>query len=255
MSAVLQIGDKVLTAEQALPLLTKYRLVPQLARELLIEEAIADYSATEDERLEACKRFYQQNQISSEQDLELWLQQQRLTREDFANLIDRELQLNKFKIAKWEHQVESYFCQRKSQIDQVVFSMVRVKDLDVAEEIYFRLVSKESSFAELAPRYSDGMEAKTKGISGPVELGKIDPVLAGALAASKPEEVLPPTNISGWWVVMQLETIIAAQLDDGTRHRLIEELFTIWVQEEVKKLLSRPVDRASQPRTILQPTL
>ena len=241
MSAVLQIGDTSLTAEQLLPLISKYRLVPQLAKEMLIEAAIEDYEITETEHLEARQRFCQHQQLSNDKDLDLWLQQQQLGRDDLQDLIDRELQLRKFKTDKWETQVESYFCQRKSQIDRVVFSMIRVKEIDVAEEIYFRLVSEEATFVELAPLYSEGIEAKTKGISGPVELGKLDPILANALITLQPLEVLPPLQIGEWWVVLQLETIIPAQLDEEMRQYLTEELFNQWIYEEVQKLLSTPL--------------
>jgi PPIC-type PPIASE domain len=234
----IQIGDTSLTAEQLLPLISKYRLVPQLAKEMLIEAAIKDYEITEDEHLEARQRFCQQQQLSNEKDLELWLRQQQLGRDDLKDSIDRELKLRKFKTNKWETQVESYFCQRKSQIDRVVFSMIRVKDIDVAEEIYFRLTSEESTFVEQAPLHSEGIEAKTKGISGPVELGKLDPILANALITLQPSEVLPPLLIGEWWVVLQLETIIPAQLDEEMRQYLTEELFNQWIYEEVQKLLT-----------------
>jgi parvulin-like peptidyl-prolyl isomerase len=251
MSVVLQLGDLSLTAEQVLSHLTKYRLIPQLAREIVIEEAIQNYLITNSEHLAACKKFYQQHQLHTEAELEQWLQRQRLNRTDLTNLINRELGLTKFKNAKWGNQVESYFCQRKAQIDQAVFSMIRVKDANVAEEIYFRLISKEASFADLAPLYSQGIEAKTKGISGPVELGKIDPVLANLLATSQPAEVLPPKKIGDWWVIVQLENILEVQLDELTRQRLTEELFTVWVNEEVQKLLSQTPETV----TLLHPTL
>lgn len=251
MSALLQIGDQTLTAEQVLSLITQYQLVPQLAREIVIDEAIKHHLITDAEQFSAYQQFYQQHQLQTEQDLERWLQRQQLEHSDLVNLIDRELRLNKFKKTKWQNQVESYFCQRKFQIDQVVFSMIRVKDLDIAEEIYFRLIAKEASFAELAPLYSGGMEANTKGISGPVELGKIDPVLANLLATSQPAEVLSPQKISDWWVVVQLETIITVPLDEGTRQRLTEELFNSWVNEEVQKLLSKPKEQVMHLYPIL----
>jgi parvulin-like peptidyl-prolyl isomerase len=236
-SAMLPIGDRSLTADEVLSLITKHRLVPQLVREMLITEAIQQQPISEAEHLIACKNFYQQQQLQNEQDLEQWLQRQRLTRADLTDLINRELQLHKFKTAQWANQIESYFCQRKSQIDQVVFSMVRVKDLDIAEEIYFRLIAKESSFVELAPLYSAGMEANTKGINGPVELGKVDPALAHILVSAPVAEVLAPIKIGDWWVVMQLEKIISAQLDDQMRQQLTEELFNQWVAVEVQKKL------------------
>jgi parvulin-like peptidyl-prolyl isomerase len=249
MSAVLQIGDTSLNAEQLLPLISKYRLVPQLAKEMLIDVAIKDYEITEAEHQDARQRFCQQQQLSNDKDLDLWLQQQQLGRDDLTDLINRELRLQKFKTSKWETQVESYFCQRKSQIDRVVFSMIRVKEIDVAEEIYFRLVSEESSFVEQAPLHSEGIEAKTKGISGPVEFGKLDPILANALITLQPLEVLPPLQIGEWWVVLQLETIIPAQLDEEMRQYLTEELFNQWTYEEVQKLISTPL--ASQQTALV----
>jgi parvulin-like peptidyl-prolyl isomerase len=245
----LQIGNISLTAQQLLPLVSKYRLVPQLAKEMIIEAAVKDCEVSETEHAEARQRLCQQQQLSNDQDLEIWLQQQQLSHEDLTDLINRELQLQKFKTTKWETQVESYFCQRKSQIDRVVFSMIRVKEIDVAEEIYFRLVAEESSFVEQAPLHSGGIEAKTKGISGPVELGKLDPILANALITLQPLEVLPPLQIGEWWVVLQLETIIPAQLDDEMRQYLTEELFNQWIYEEVQKLLTLPPDLPQLPDT------
>jgi parvulin-like peptidyl-prolyl isomerase len=238
MPAALQIGDTSISADRLPTLLQQYRLVPQLAREMILDQAIADYRVSENEQMEAIKRFYQQNQLNTDQDLEKWLQQQRLSREGLVALIERELRLQKFKTTKWENQVESHFCQRKAQIDQVVFSMIRVKEVDIAEEIYFRLLSQEATFSDLAPRYSNGIEAKTKGISGPVELGRLDATLAGTLVTAKPEEVLAPMNVSGWWVVIQLETLIPAEMDEPTRQRLIEELFTLWINEQVQKTMA-----------------
>jgi parvulin-like peptidyl-prolyl isomerase len=246
MLAALHLGDTSIPAEQLPGLLNKYRLVPQLARELVLDRELAAYKNTDEELLEACKRFYQQNQLNTDLELDQWLQQQQMTREELAQLIDRELRLQQFKTHKWEAQVESHFCQRKIQIDQVVFSMIRVQDIHIAEEIYFRLHSGEATFMELAPRYSEGIEAKTKGISGPVELGKLDPTLAGALVSARPEEVLPPINVSNWWVVVQLEAMLPAQLDDPTRQRLTEELYTNWVNDQVQKYLN-PALADAQP--------
>jgi parvulin-like peptidyl-prolyl isomerase len=235
MAAVLQIGDKSFTAEQIFPLITRCRLVSQLARELVLTAALQHHEITAAEHLNACKKFYREHQINTEQDLEQWLQQEHLERSDLVDLIDRDLRLHKFKIAQWEHQIASYFCQRKSQIDRVVFSMIRVKELDIAEELYFRLLTKESSFAELAPRYSTGMEAQTKGINGPVELGQIEPALANLLTTSQPAEVQPPLCINDWWLVVQLEVILPVQLNEQIRQRLTEELFTTWLTAEVQK--------------------
>jgi parvulin-like peptidyl-prolyl isomerase len=245
-SPILQIGDRSLTTEQVLPLIAKYRLVPHLAREILIEEAIQDYEVTAAEYLAGCERFYQQQRFATDLDLDLWLQQQRWEREDLVELINKDLRLRKFKLDKWEHQLESHFCQRKSQLDRVVFSLIRIQEVEIAEELYFRLVAQEATFSELAPLYSSGIEAKTKGITGPVPLGSLDPILADALRTLQPGEVLPPTQIGGWWVVVQLETILPAQLDAELRQYLTEELFNHWIAAAVQQLLATPLNPPPQ---------
>jgi parvulin-like peptidyl-prolyl isomerase len=238
MSAVLQIGDTSLTGEELSSLLSKYQLVPQLAKEMLIAATIKDYEITKLEQQQAWQNFCRQQQINKDRDLNLWLQQHQLDREYLQDKINHELQLQKFKTDKWEHQLESYFCQRKSQIDRVVFSTIRVRDVHVAEEIYLRLVSEEATFVNLAPLYSEGIEAKTKGISGLIEFGKLDPIIANTLMTLQPHEILPPLQIGDWWLVLQLEAIVPAQLNEEMRHRLKEELFNRWIDEEVQKLLN-----------------
>jgi parvulin-like peptidyl-prolyl isomerase len=129
--------------------------------------------------------------------------------------------------------------------------MLRVTDIDIAEELYFRLRTQEATFAELASSYSQGMEAHTKGISGPIELGKIEPALANLLVTSSPGQVLPPIRISDWWVVVQLETILPVQLTEHLRQQLLQELFNQWVDSTVQKLLKKP----HHPAPLIQPVL
>jgi HlyD family secretion protein len=57
----------------------------------------------------------------------------------------------------------------KIKLARQTLSMIRVKEIDVAEEIYFRLVSEEASFVELAP-----LPIKSVGFRiPPSSLGKI----------------------------------------------------------------------------------
>jgi len=48
--------------------------------------------------------------------------------------------------------------------------VIRTKDPGVAQELYFRIQAGEQSFAEVAREYSQGPEAYTCGLLGPVEL-------------------------------------------------------------------------------------
>ena len=49
MDAVLRVGDRTISAEELIPLLAGYQLLPSLMRELIIDQAIASFSCTPEE--------------------------------------------------------------------------------------------------------------------------------------------------------------------------------------------------------------
>lgn len=236
MTVILQVGDRTITAEEIIPLLANYQLLPQLLRELIIDEAIAPFSCTPEETAEACQRFYEQNKLATEEAQQAWLEAQGMQVEQLAAIATRSLRIQKFKQATWENKLEAYFLKRKAQLDRVIYSLVRVKELGIANELYFRLQAEEQSFADLAREYSQGPEAQTGGLIGPVEMSTPHPSLARMLAASQPGQLLPPTRIGEWIVVVRLEKLIPTQLDDTTRRQLLDELFNNWMQEQLSQV-------------------
>ena len=66
----------------------------------------------------------------------------------------RSLKLEKFKEAIWGGDLNSYFFQRKAQLDRVIYSIITTSEIGIAQEIYFRIQEGEQSFAELAREYA-----------------------------------------------------------------------------------------------------
>ncbi|MEO0970804.1 MAG: peptidylprolyl isomerase [Cyanobacteria bacterium J06639_18] len=251
MTAVMQAGDKsqpspniekaTLRASERLKnvnkneillLLNQYGILPQFVREIMIDCAIAEIAIAEDEALGAYKKFYQQHQLNSEEDLQAWLNARGISREQLEYIATRGLKLAKFQEQTWGNKLESYFLGRKQKLDRVVYSLIRVKDPYLAQELYFRVQEEEQSFSEIAREYSEGPEAETGGLLGPVDLGVPHPALAKMLLRSKPGELLAPTRLGDWVVVVRLEKYLPAQLDEVMRQRLLSELFDQWVRTE-----------------------
>ena len=237
MTAVLQIGDRAINVDEILPLLKQYGMLPQLLKEIVIDNATASISLSDEEVATAYKQFYQQQQLGDEQQLQAWLKSRNLEREQLDYLVTRTLRLEKFKQETWKTKIESYFLQRKEKLDKVIYSLIRVNDIAIAQELYFRVQEDEQPFAELAREYSKGPEAQTGGLIGPVELGVPHPVLAKMLLKSQPGQVLPPTRLGDWILIVRLEQFIPAQLDAATQQRLLNEQFEAWVQGEITSTL------------------
>lgn len=236
MTTVLQIGNRTLTAEEIIPLLAIYRIVPQLLCELIIDRAIAPIGCTEEETERACQEFYRHWGLTSEVDRKAWREQYNLSQRQLKELVTRRLRVEKFKETTWGSLLPSYFFQRKRQLERAVYSLIRTRDRGIATELYFRLREENQSFAELACQYSEGPEASTNGLLGPVELGTLHPILAQLLYTSPLGKIQPPVPVGEWHIIVRVEKFIPAEFDNLMRQRLLQEKFEAWFQDQVSQL-------------------
>ncbi|NJR15331.1 MAG: glycosyltransferase [Calothrix sp. CSU_2_0] len=230
----LRINNRRLTVPEIIPLLTQYQLLPKLKQEVIIDDAIASFDCTPSEVDKCQQEFCEQHKLKLEVERQAWLQQQGLTEAQFINLATRKLRIEKFQQATWGDKLESYFRQRKPQLDQVIYSLIRLKDADLSREIYFRLLEDEQPFAELARQYSEGTEATTGGLIGPVPLSSPHTQLTQILTINQPGQLSPPTRIGEWWIIVRLEKLLPAKLDEPMKQKLLNELFSAWLQEQLQ---------------------
>lgn len=227
---------RTITPQEFLPLLTRYRLMPQLLGESIIEQAISSISCTPDETTQACQEFYQPWGLTSEAKQQEWQTQYGLTQDQVEQLATRDLRVGKFVETTWGHRLEAYFLKHKHKLDQVTYSLLRVSDIGMASELYFRIQEGEQSFAELSRQYSVGPEAQTGGVLGPFEFGNLNPELAKLLYTVSVGEVQPPIEFGEVYALVRVEERIVARLDEAMRQRLLQENFNAWFQAQLAQL-------------------
>jgi parvulin-like peptidyl-prolyl isomerase len=71
---------------------------------------------------------------------------------------------------------------------------------------------------------------------GPVELGTLHPILSKLLYHSQPGVVQSPVIIEEWTLILRLEKLLSAKLDQPMRQRLLQEKFRAWFQEQLDRL-------------------
>ena len=232
MSEFEQIGNFQLPPAELLPLLKRYQLLPGIVRELTIDRAIIDIECSNDEQIVALKQFYDREHLTTEDRLQYWLNCHYLDRQQLAEIAIRQFKIEKFKQATWGDRINAHFLKRKGQLDRIVYSLIRTKELEIAQEIYFRSIAGEQSFTELATKYSEGAESQTGGLIGPVEISVPHPAIAQAISTQPLGQVCQPMRLEEWYVIVRPEKIIPARLDELMRQRMLDELFQIWLQEE-----------------------
>jgi PPIC-type PPIASE domain len=232
-----RLAHNAMSGEEVIGLLQRHWLLPQLQKELIIDDLLADITCSPEEIFSAYKKFYHQYQITSDEGRAAWLERNHCNLVQFEDLVLRTIKLDRFKQITFDRQVDSYFLQRKSQLDRVIYSILQVSSFHLAQELFFRIQDGEATFAELAPQYSDGQAAQTSGLIGPQELSIPHPVLAHKLLSLRSGQLADPFQIADCFVVMRLEQYLPAQLDSSMRQRLADELYEQWLQAQLEELI------------------
>ena len=234
-----RLCNDTMSGAEVMALLKQYALLPQLQRELIIDRSLADVVCSQEEVFSAYKAFYHKYQINSDEDRTQWLERNHFTLDQFEHLVMRTIKLDRFKQNNFNNRVDSYFLQRKAQLDRATYSLLRVKDPHLAQELFFRIQDGEANFTDLVKQYSGGQEAEIGGLVGPHDMTVPHPDLARKIRSLKAGQLAPPVQIADWFVIVRLEKYLPAQLDKDMRGRLIGELYEQWLQGQLNQLVAK----------------
>jgi hypothetical protein len=233
MSSTVQVGKRTFTIDAICEQLTSSDLLPQLLREMIIDEILADWDVEIDGKIpynreefaEGCDRLGKLAGYQGLNQLQLY------------KIVDRHLRLQKFKHARWSGRVYSHYLQRKSSFDRVKFSLIQVDDRGLAEELYFRVQRGEQSFSDLAFRYSQGESAKDGGRVTAIDIDRTHPDIVPHLSGLKVGEISSIFGLNNLYTFVRSEGYLLAELDDSLHQILIDELFEKWVQQQISERL------------------
>lgn len=234
----LAIQTTIQKCQPLLPMMITYQMMPQFLLQTILDRAIQTVRCTPEEIAQGCQEIYQQWSLTTEAEQQEWRSSYGISQAEFEQFATRSIRLEKFKQIRWGNQIKSYFLQRKSQLDRAIYSMLCLADENLAQELYFRIIEAEQSFSHLAQQYSEGAEAQTGGMVGPVELGTLHPKLANLLSTSSMGQVHLCT-LENWYLIVRLEKHIPAQFDEMMRQRLLDEQFEAWLHGKVEQLSDR----------------
>jgi parvulin-like peptidyl-prolyl isomerase len=221
----------------ALRQLNDLGLLVQCLRAGMIAEAVGPVSVTQEEQNQLVSQYCQQRRIQDQAGLEAHLQQQGRRLPSLLWELTLPLRIQRYAQQQFGAKAEAEFLDCKDTLDQVVYSLLRVRDAELARELYLRIEQQEASFPELAAQYAEGPERQTNGIVGPVPLTQAHPLLAEQLRTHQPGTLIPPFNIEQWWLVVRLERYTPAVFNESTALEMAQKLFNDSLQNEVGRSL------------------
>ena len=182
--------------------------------------------------------YLDQNDLSSSEDRDHHLQARGWDEQDLAYFATKQERLSRFQQLLFAEDVELRFLARKTDLDAIHYSLIRVRDGNLAFELHQRLIEAEEDFGTLASTYSEGPERDSHGQLGPVPLSQAHPVLVDKLRTSQPGQLWEPFFLKDIWVILRLDQWVGARLDETTRQQLLDELLSEWVHQRALQLLA-----------------
>ena len=173
--------------------------------------------------------FCKKNNLLDEKALLTFLSLRGLDMEDHKRNLENSEKIKFIASREFSKNAETEFINSKTLLDQYTYSLITVKESDLAYEIYLQIESAEAEFSELAIKYSSEGNTKKMGIFGPQSIANIHPVLKEKILTAKIGELLNPFQIDKSWFILRIEDKIEAKLDDYQRTKITLSLFDKWV--------------------------
>ena len=215
-------------SDEFINLLRKNNLLNQFLRNLITNIICSkvDLNINVDEINED---FCKQNNLLDEKALLQNLTLRGINMDDHKRNLENAEKIKIIASQEFSKNAETEFINSKTLLDQYTYSLITVKESDLAHELYLQLDSEEAEFSSLAKKYSMEGSTNKMGVIGPQSLASAHPILKEKLLTAKKGELLNPFRVDSWWAIVRLEEKIEAKLDNFTRQKITLSLFDKWV--------------------------
>ena len=226
-------------------LLKRHNMLRSLLVHQLVDDCVQNVTISSEEREQLLQRYRQSQGLDADAPLEEHLLSRGLSEADLCWQLELPLRRNRFALERFKPKAEQRFLERKNNLDRVVYSLLRLKNHDLANELYLQIAEGESTFSELAAMHSEGNEKQTKGIVGPAPLNQAHPILVEKLRSTAPGQLMEPFRINEWTLLARLERYLPAQFDQAMEVQMCNELFEDWIQEELPPMVTQIMSSVS----------
>ena len=208
-------------------------------KEFVLNEVTKNISI-EKKQLEDAKRiFYKEKNINDNTQLNEFLLFNGINEKDLEYQISLPLKIELLSTYVLENKIETHFLKRKDELDLYKYNAIRVKDSDLAHEIYFQLEGGESNFFDLSRAYSLDKKIFPDGVVGPRNTVGLHPAIREKLRNYNIGNLIKPFQIDNWWFIIKLLEKREASLDQNTSKKMALELCEIFVHDKVNEIIKK----------------
>jgi parvulin-like peptidyl-prolyl isomerase len=214
-------------------------VVEAIASQKIIAEAAqeAGIQVEEEELQQEGDSLRLDHKLVKAKDTWIWLKKHHLSLKEFEELAHNNVLSRKLANHLFSDQVERFFYEHQLDYVAAVTYEVIFDDRDLALELFYALEEGEISFPEIARLYIQEPELRRAcGYQGLQHRKDFRPEITAAVFSATPPQILKPITTPKGVYLIWIEEIIQPQLDDQLRQKIVTELFSNWLKQQVESL-------------------
>ena len=209
----------------------------KVKREIIVDDLIKDIPDPNKEQKDNLnKNWLDEMNFANKGELDNWLRLNGFNQKSFDEFLKRNWKLDKWCIKKFKNKIKSYYLQRKDELDELKFMIIRVSNKNLIDELFLRIKEKEDNFSKISTEYSEGPEKKSGGLIGPIKVSKIHPELSKFLLTCNPNELCSPIKIEENYFILKLIKKIIQPLDSNLELYLSKELGDKYIIDRISNI-------------------
>ena len=233
--ALIAAGETI-HCQDLVDLLRRTGQLPNLLREWVLDQALADVALEEGEEDRLITDLREGNGLTSDEAYSSFLQQRQLNDALLRQSLSRPHKVVRYREERWGPRANSLYLQHKDRYDRISYRRLQSCDADVMQEVYFRLKDREESWESLARQFQPG-NPEANALEGPVTVASVEPELLAELHRAGPNRLLKPLQLGDQVIVAELEQVLPAEFNEELRTQLLRDAFETWLSEECSRML------------------
>jgi len=210
----------------------RWDVMEETMHDVVITQACAEagLTASEAEMNDHMDAFRRERRLFTEKVTQKWLDDHRLSDDDFLYLLEREIKLSKLKEFIALDKINERFAYERHRLDKVELYKIVVEDESAAREL-IALLQEGASFYQLAKLHSQDEETRVKcGYMGIVGRPDLRAEIESAVFGCREGGIAGPVKTLGTYQIFLVEKFYPATLDAETRVTLTDKLFQEWLE-------------------------
>ena len=192
-----------------------------------------------DEReAELIQAYLKREAIVNDGELEDYLALRGWQEADMIYVATKGERLRHFQNQVFGQEVELNYLNHKIDLDQVTYSVLLIRDADLAFELHQQLQEEEQCYEDLLQKHPvSALPGLSSGDHGPHAISRAHPALTNRLRVGQPTQLWPPFFNEQCWIILRLNHRDETPLNESTREQLLDEAFQQWLNKAISQLL------------------